>query len=195
MPQIPFSEWLPDQAPTLGQTMLAQNVVPITASSYGPVGDLQAVGSALDARCQGAASYRGEDGTIGTFAGTADKLYHWNGTDWDDISKVGGYTTADEDQWDFAQFGNYVLATNFTDPVQYYELGVSTVFADLSTLGDTPPQARFAEAVRGFMLLGRTSDGQNFISWSAIEDISGWTPGVNQSGEQELPVGGRVMGI
>lgn len=195
MSQIPFSEWLPDQAPALGQTLIAQNVVPVTANSYGPVGDLQSVGSALDARCQGASSYRGSDGTIGTFAGTIDKLYKWNGTDWDDVSKVGGYATADEDQWDFAQFGDYVLATNFINAVQYYQLGVSTIFADLSTLGDTPPQARFCEAVRGFMVLGRTSDGQNFISWSAIEDISGWTPGVNQSDEQPLPVGGRVMGL
>ena len=195
MPQIPFGEWLPDIAPTLGQTTFAQNVVPITVGSYGPVGDLQSVGSALNGRCQGAASYRGEDGTVGTFAATASKLYHWNGTDWDDVSKSGGYTTADEDQWDFAQFGNYVIATNFTNEVQYWQLGVSTAFADLADLGDSPPQARFAEAVRGFMVLGRTSDGQNFISWSSIEDISGWTPGVNQSDEQELPVGGRVMGI
>lgn len=195
MPQIPFSEWLPDQAPTLGQTSLIQNVLPLTMNSYGPVGDLLTVGSAINARCQGAVSYRGSDGIVGTFCGTASKLYKWNGTDWDDVSKVGGYSTADNDMWDFAQFGNYVIATNFIDPIQYFQLGVSALFANLSSLGDTPPTARFAETVRDFLFLGRTSDGQNYVEWSALNNIAGWTTGTNQSDVQPLPTGGRVMGI
>lgn len=195
MADVAFSEYLPDQAPTMGQVSIAENVVPLTINSYGPVGDLNSIGSALDMRCQGAVSYRSTAGIVGTFAGTGDKLYKWNGTDWDNVSKVGGYSVADEDQWDFAQFGDYILATNFTNAIQVYQLGVSALFADLSTLGDTPPQARFAETVRDFMFLGRTSDGQNFVEWSAINNIAGWTVGTNQCDQQPLPTGGRIMGI
>lgn len=192
---IPVGEWLPDQAETLGNVTMAQNVYPRTINSYGPVQTLAGVGSALDGTCKGAKSYRGSNGTVGTFAGTTDKLYKWNGTDFDDVSKSGGYSTTDENKWDYAQFGDYVLATNFVDPIQYYQLGVSTLFADLSSLGDTPPTARFAETVRDFMFIGRTSDGENFVEWSGLNDISGWTSGTNQSDIQPLPTGGRVMGI
>lgn len=189
---IPVAEWLPDQAPLTGGATIAQNVYPRTMGSYGPIGALSGLGNALGARCQGAASYRGSDGVVGTFAGDASKLYQWDGTAWQDVSILGGYTTADNDLWDFAQYGNFVFATNGTNNPQYFELGTSTLFADVP---DSPPIARFCEGVRDFVLLGRLSTGQNYVQWSEINDPESWGIGINQGDVQPIPTGGRVMGI
>lgn len=189
---IPVAEWLPDQAPLSGGSNIVQNVYARTPTSYGPIGSLEGLGNALGARCQGAASYRGSDGVVGTFAGDIDKLYKWDGTAWDDVSILAGYAVADNDQWDFAQYGNFVFATDGTDNPQYYELGTSALFADVP---DTPPVARFCEGVRDFVFLGRLSTGQNYVQWCEINDPESWGIGVNQGDVQAIPTGGRVMGI
>jgi hypothetical protein len=82
MPLIPFAEWRPD-SPALGQfSREALNVVP-TEDSYRPLNALATVTNALTARCQGAAWFRGTDGTTKMFAGDATKLYRLaSGTTW-----------------------------------------------------------------------------------------------------------------
>ena len=192
---LKFGPWLADQ-PDLDNPGLvdALNVHPATPASYGPWYALQEVGNALDARCQGAGWFRGIGGTIFGVAGDATKLYGWDGAAWSDISRLvgGAYATAAEDGWSFAQFGDYVIAVNGTDAPQVFQIGVSTNFA---ALGGSPPVARFATTVRDQLLLGRIVGAQNQVAWSAINDITGWTPGVNQSDVQDIPEGGRVMGL
>lgn len=188
-------EWLPDQ-PALDNAGLidAKNVYPSTLQSYGPWNDVLEVGNALTARCQGAGWFRGVGGTIFGTAGDATKLYAWDGSAWNDVSRTvgGAYATAAEDGWSMAQFGDYVVAVNGTDAPQVFQIGVDTNYA---ALGGSPPVARFAVALRDFLLLGRISGAQNRIAWSAINDITGWTAGTNQSDQQDIPEGGRVMGL
>ena len=58
MPMIPFAEWRPDM-PHLGPwAREALNVVP-DEESYRPLNGLAGVSAPLDARCQGAAWFRG----------------------------------------------------------------------------------------------------------------------------------------
>lgn len=189
---IPLAKFTPDQAPLSGQASIVENVYPKTVTAYGPIGSLTGVGNALDARCQGAWSYRGSGGTVGTFAGNETKLYLWDGTAFNDVSQVGGYTTADEDMWDSAQYGDLVIAVNGVDPPQSYVLGTGPLFADLA---GSPPTARFAEPVGDFVFLGRLDSDQSAVQWCEINDPESWGIGVNQGDIQPIPTGGRVMGI
>ena len=86
---IPFAEWRPDM-PALGQwAREAMNVVP-AEESYRPLNELAGVSSALAARAQGAAWFRGTAGATKMFAGDATKLYLLSGSTWNDVSRTSG---------------------------------------------------------------------------------------------------------
>jgi hypothetical protein len=88
MPLIPFEEWKPD-LPALGQSAReALNVVSGEAS-YRPFNALATVTDALTARCQGAAWFRGTDGTTKMFAFDATKAYLLSsGTTWGNATRL-----------------------------------------------------------------------------------------------------------
>jgi hypothetical protein len=190
---IPFAEFAPDQ-PGLdsGASGHVLNVVPLTAQSYGPLPALAPVGTALSARCQGAASFRGPDGSILNVAGDAAKLYRWDGASWNDVSRLSGpYSTAPEQGWSYTQFGSKVVAVNGSDQPQVIDIASPNPFADLPG----PQKARFAATVRDFVMLGQLDTDQSAVQWSAINDISSWSPGIDQSDIQSFPDGGRVTGL
>jgi hypothetical protein len=190
---IPFAEFAPDQ-PRLdsGASGHVLNVVPVTAQSYGPLPALAPVGAALNARCQGAASFRGPDGTILNVAGDATKLYRWDGANWNDKSRISGpYATAPEQGWSYTQFGSKVIAVNGIDQPQIIEIASPNPFTDL--VG--PQKARFAATVRDFVMLGQLDTDQSAVQWSGLNDTATWQPGIDQSDIQSLPDGGRVTGL
>lgn len=189
-----FGEWLPD-LPDLENpgALEALNCVPLTKISYGPWFALQEAGDALTARCQGAFSARGTDGTVFVTAGDATKLYQWSGSAWSDVSQAATtYACATEDMWQFTQFGNTVIAVNGTDSPQKWTIASSTAYADL---GGSPPVGRFVCTIKDFVQIGRISTAKNRVTWSEINDAEGWTDGTNQSDSQDLPEGGQVMGM
>lgn len=191
---IPFAEFAPDQ-PRLdsGASGHVLNVVPATAQSYGPLPALAPIGNALSARCQGAASFRGPDGTILNVAGDAAKLYRWDGTAWNDVSRGGSaYATAPDQGWSFAQFGKFAVATNGIDRPQVFDITLGGQFADLAP---APLGARFVATVRDFVMIGQKADDQSAVHWSALNDLDGWTPGIDQADEQHFPDGGTVTGV
>jgi hypothetical protein len=191
---IPFAEFAPDQ-PRLdsGASGHVLNVVPATPQSYGPLPALAPIGNALDLRCQGAASFRGPDGTILNVAGDAAKLYRWDGAAWNDISRAGDpYGTAADQGWSFTQFGKFVVAANGVDRPQVFDITLGGQFADLTA---APLGARFVTTVRDFVLVGQKSDDQSAIQWSALNDLNSWTIGVDQADEQHFPDGGSVTGV
>lgn len=195
---IPFSAWLPDQ-PAFQTNALrdAKNVIP-AANGYRPFPAFEYVADAITARAQGAISVRGQtDGAIYTFCGDATKLYKMDtdGLGWTDISRVSGvaYGTAVTGKWSFTQFGDFIIATNGVDAVQYYELGVSTKFEPLA---GSPPIAAIAGVIRGFVVLAKVSTQQNRIKWSAIEDPEDWaTSALTLSDAQDFPEGGAIVGF
>ena len=116
---IPFAPWLPDVATF--QTSATNNVLNVIPSETGfrPFAGFGNIASAITARAQGAFSVRGLAGAIHNFCGDTTKLYHLNsdGLVWTDISRtVGGvYGTPTDGWWDFALFGDKVIATNGFD--------------------------------------------------------------------------------
>lgn len=179
---VTFGPYLPDNPPFQNpgsDNML--NVLPRTPNSYGPAPSIAEITSALDARCQGSAFVKDSDGNVFGFAGTATKLYEMGGISmtWNDVSSMA-YNTLPEENWNFTVYGENVIATNFTDPIQSYVMGASSVFSELSA---DAPNARYATVVKDFLMVANTNDGVDGpvpqrVWWSAIDDPTNWpTPG------------------
>jgi hypothetical protein len=133
--------------------------------------------------------YDGEgDGQI--FCGDASKLYTLVSRVATDISKVGGYTVDTGDWWQLEQFGSYVVAVAKGEAPQVYQIGVSSVFADLA---GSPPQATCLARINDFMMMGKDFT----VYWSAFNDITSWTPSATtQAGTQLLDQGqGKIQTI
>jgi hypothetical protein len=204
---IPVAEYTPDQPDlTTSGSSTIKNVLPRTAASYGPFPSLTVLSNALTARCQGAYTMQDTAGNGNVFAGDASKLYKLPAgtTTFSNVSKVGGYTTGTTERWSFALFGQRVIATNFTDPIQSFVVGSSSAFADLSA---SAPKARYAAVIKDWLMAGNTTDGTygaqpQRVWWPAATDPTNWpTPGTSsaaavQSDFQDLyGEGGWVQGI
>lgn len=192
-----FGEWLPDQSElgSMGITK-ALNVIP-HANGYQQLGSMATFSNALGARCQGAISVQHTDADVIDFAGDATKLYKLGGATWSNVSGAT-YTTSATDKWSLLQFGSHVIASNGTDVMQTYQLGVSSTFG---VLGGTPPKAKYLASSRNFVFAGYTTVGSTTvphrIQWSGLNDASDWSASqTTQSDSQELPSeNGPITGV
>jgi hypothetical protein len=107
------------------------------------------------------------------------------------IQALENYGSTTDERWQFEQFGDYVVAVNINDDPQVFEIGVSSNFADLA---GSPPRARYIKAWGDFLALMNLSGNENRVHWSALNDITGWTPGTDNSDYQDFPDGGIVQG-
>lgn len=93
-------------------------------------------------------------------------------------------------QWQFAQFGNNVIAVQANVAPQVYNLASSSAFADL---GGSPPQAAYVSIVGRFVVLSGLLSNPYRIHWSALNDITNWSTA--ESDSQDFPDGGIVRGV
>jgi hypothetical protein len=191
MPTLPFGEYRPDVNELDGQhTRSLLNVVP-RADGYGPWRALAAFTQALGAACRGLFYARTDDGEVLIFGGTSTKLYRLDNTvfSWTDVSRGGStYTTLPATaQWQFAQFGNFVIAVQPNDNVQVYDLDATDPFDDLT---GSPPDASYIAIVNRFVVLSGLTANPIRVQWSALGDATGWTAGTDSSDFQDLPDGG-----
>ena len=105
--------------------------------------------------------------------------------------------TGDSDDYcTFTQFGEYVIFSNGVDAPQYYLMGTSSVFANLSSIATDNPVFKVSGVVRDFLVSGNITSATNRIQWSGINDLTTWTAGTSQSDSQDLPgSGGQVVAI
>lgn len=192
---IPFGEYRPDvsdyDAAYTGQVL---NALP-RGDGYGPMQAFAGYSASLPGPCRGFFRAIRTDGSVAIFAATATRLYALNNTNqtWTDVSAVGGYPPASStDQWQFAQYINFVIAVQANAPPQYFDLTSSTAFASLA---GAPPQARYVSIVGDFVVLTGLLNNPYRVQWSALGDPTGWTAGVNSSDFQDLPDGGIVRGV
>jgi hypothetical protein len=191
--RIQFKEWLPDQPSILDAVSEANNVIPL-AVGYGQFKSaVNYSGSATEALNNCFAAKVNAD--VSVFAGGATKLFKVSSTDltMEDVSKASGYTGIN--RWQFAQFGNYALASNGSEKIQYYDVNSSTDFADLAAAA---PIAKYITVVRDFVVGANIGNGTypSRVNWSDINDPTDWTAGgASQSDFQELPDGGDITGI
>ncbi len=95
-------------------------------------------------------------------------------------------------QWQFTQFGNYVVAVQENVAPQVYDLSSATAFADL---GGSPPQAAYIATVGRFLVLSGLLSNPYRIQWSGLNATTTWTSGTNSSDYQDFPDGGIVRGV
>ena len=195
--QIPFGEWLPDQPEYLNPGANTANNVYFAAQSYKRFPSLVPYSSNnIGKDSRGAGSFRDNSNTVFNFVGTNTDIYQLDGGSF--TSRKGSLTGTNTDFWTFTQFGNYVIASNGVDAPQYYLMGTSTNFANLSAIGTagTVPTFRVSGVVRDFLVTGNHSNASNKIQWSGINDITVWEAGNKQSDSQELPgSGGEIVHI
>ena len=97
--------------------------------------------------------------------------------------------------WQFAQTGNLVFATQANAVLQVFDLSSATSFAN--ALG-SPPQAAYITVVGSFLLLSGLLAAPYRIQWSGLDSFNAstsWTSGVNSSDFQDFPDGGLVRGV
>lgn len=193
---IPFGEYRPDVSDyDEAFTDQVLNALP-RLDGYGPMPSFSAYSAALPGPCRGFFRAIKTDGSVAIFAATATKLYQLNATNqtWTDVSKAAGSysSVSSTDQWQFAQYVNFVIAVQANAPPQYFDLTSSTAFADLA---GSPPQARYIAIVGDFVVLTGLVNNPYRIQWSALGDPTGWTSGTNSSSFQDLPDGGIVRGV
>lgn len=175
--KVPFGEWLPDQ-PILSNpgATVAKNVLPY-AQAYGQLKDLSSFTNALTSatNCLGMVWARDNTGTYYNHAGTATRLESLDSnSEWQNVSIAGNYTNAVN--WEWTQVGNRLIATDLFQAVQYFDLGTSTLYANLA---GTPPKARHIAAVRNFVVLGNLDIGGTTyperLAWSGYNNTEQWT--------------------
>jgi hypothetical protein len=199
MPLLRFAEYKPDISDYEGSsTKSILNVVP-RGDGYGPFRSFAGFAQSLPAPCRGGFYALNSDGTVSIFAATSTKLYRLDNTTftWVDVSIGGGSyaglsATA---QWQFAQTGALVFATQANVVLQVYTVGVSTAFGN--ALG-SPPQAAYISVLGQFLVLSGLLSQPFRIQWSGVASFNAstsWTSGINQSDFNDFPDGGVVRGV
>lgn len=184
---IPFGEWLPDR-PELNNpgSLTAKNCIPY-ADHYRPFSAPAVITGALASRAMGSVIARDSAGVGYVFAGDAAKLYKLASGTFGDVSKAAGYAATN---WEFAQYGTRVIATNYTDNPQSFVLGSSSLFADLTTT----LKAKHIAVVRDFVMLGNTYDASDGarpeqVWWSAIDNPTDYTIAAATQCDKQLIAG------
>lgn len=199
MPFVAAAEYRPDVADFMGTTSRnVLNVVP-QDDGYEPFPAFVPYSSALPGPCRGAFYALKSDGSVVMFAATATKLYQLNNINftWTDVSLSGGSyssvsTTA---QWQFAQTGSLVFATQANVVLQVFDLSSATAFSN--ALG-SPPQAAYIAVIGGFLVLSGLLSAPYRIMWSGLNSFNAsasWTAGVNSCDFQDFTDGGIVRGV
>lgn len=196
MPLLTFNDWRPDTADYQGTSLHSVLNVQPRGDGWGPFPSFSAYTGVLPAACRGAFYALKSDGTVVTFAGTSTKLYKLNNTDftWEDVS-LGASTysaLSATAQWQFAQFGNLVFATQANAVLQVFDLSSSSAFANC---GGSPPQAAYIAVVGRFLVLSGLLSNPYRIQWSGLNATTTWTSGTNSSDYQDFPDGGIVRGV
>lgn len=192
--RIPFGEWLPDLADISTPGMVeAQNVLP-AIDGYIPLPALSAKTAALATKALYGAWMKDIAGNIEAFVGTTTKLYkRATASTWEDVSHTA-YTAT---QWDFAPWGEYMVACNGVDVTVWYHTTSSTDFAAVTGA----PIAKAVAAVRDFLVFGNTTESSTRypyrVRWSGFNNAETYGSSLStQADFQDLPsTGGEVQRV
>ena len=196
--KLVFGEWMPDQPSISGALVDAKNVVS-QAIGYGPFPTAATFSAAASENLTTLVAGKTPTNATKLFAAGSTKIFDVSGVGaLTNVSKAGGYTpNASNDRFRFTQFGNAIIGTNNSDPIQSFTLGTSTAFADLS---GSAPKCKFLTVVRDFVVTAFTTESSTVyparVRWSGINDETTWgSSQVTQADFQDIPDGGQIVGI
>ncbi|MXO67787.1 hypothetical protein GRI72_02930 [Altererythrobacter marinus] len=180
----PLPPFLPDQLPRGDILTVCKNVYP-AQNGYRPVGGFESISQPLPATFKGGASFISTGGGAFLLAGTSNGLVRLYSGVWSDL--LTSLTVPS--RWKFAQFGDYVVCVNGGITQQ-----VNLPASSASAIAGAPTGTDVT--VIGDHVIIAQPDGDNLkVAWSAFNDHTSWTPGVDQAGEQIMLTGGEVMGV
>jgi hypothetical protein len=195
--QIPFGEWLPDQPEYLNPGATTANNVYYAVNSYKRFPSLVTYSSNnIGADSRGAGSFRDNSNNVFNFVANNTDIFQLDAGTF--TSRKSSLTGTNTDYFTFTQFGENIVVSNGVDAPQYYLMGTSTNFANLSTIGTsgTVPVFKVSGVIRDFFVTGNHTNNSNRIQWSGINDLTTWQPGTKQSDLQDLPgSGGQIVHI
>lgn len=184
---VPFGEWLPDlpDYENPGATV-AKNVIP-DFRSYRPFPSQVPYSTSIGSRCIGAIVARDTAGNYFDYVGDVSALYVLNTQSWSNVTRTvgGGYATAQDDFWEFTQFGQTVIGVNgYADAPQAISVGA----ANFTALSGAPVRSKHITTVRDFVVMGNLSGNPQMVRWSAINNATSWTADPATLADfQELP--------
>ena len=176
--------FLPDQLPRGDVLTVCKNVLP-ARDGYRAVGGFQEISDALPDTFKGGGSFISTGGTASLLAGTASTLSRLSSGSWVNLLtglSIGG-------RWKFAQFGDAVVCVNGSTTQS-----VNLVAATASALVGAPT-AVDVTVVGDYVVVAQPNGDLLKVRWSAFNDHTAWTLGVDQAGEQPMLTGGEVMGV
>ena len=186
----PITGFAPDVNPlAVDQGILvdANGIFPTEMGGVAPLPSPENVGSALSEQCLGLFQFRSLDGNdFRLIAGTKTKLNEYAASGWIDRSRAGGYVGTNNYRWRMQAWGNAIIATNYSDPMQ---VSVGGDFADLS---GSAPRAKYITSAQDFVISAYTYDATdgivgNRVWWCAQGDHTDWTPSLStQAGWKNL---------
>ena len=189
--RIDFTEWLPDQPGVVGALTNALNVFP-KAVGYGPFPEEEDYSNAAAEDLNSVSADKDTNGVVRLFAGSATKLWLFNSSN-NNLDDVSGTTYTATDRWRFVRFGDYFIASNNKNKLQYYDLTTTGDFQDLDA---SAPTAKLITVVRDFVVVGNTTSAADEVRWSGINNPTTWaSSAVTQSDFQRIPDGGQIRGL
>ena len=196
--KLTFGEWMPDQPGISGALTDAKNVVS-QAIGYGPLPTAATFSAAASENLTTLVAGKTPANTTKLFAAGSTKIFDVSGVGvLTNVSKSGGYTpSGNNDRFRFTQFGNVIIGTNNSDPMQAYTLGTSTAFADLAA---SAPVCKYLTVVRDFVVTAFTTESSTVyparVRWSGINDETAWgSSQTTQADYQDIADGGQIVGI
>ena len=196
--KLTFGEWMPDQPGISGALVDAKNVIS-RAIGYGPFPTAAIFSDEADEDLITLVYGKTPDNVTKLYVAGSTKIYSVSGVGaLSDASKAGGYTpNLENERFRFTQFGNTIIGTNNSDPMQAFTLGTSTAFDDLST---DAPICKYLTVIRDFVVTAFTTESSvkypNRVRWSGINDETEWLSNqVTQADFQDIPDGGQIVGI
>lgn len=189
--RIDFTEWLPDQPGVIGALTNAKNVYP-KAVGYAPFPEEEDLSNAASQTINSIFAVKDASNTTKVVAGGNTKLYVLDPAT-NNLNETNTTTYTSADKWRFAQFGDFLIAANGQDKLQYADLGTTISFQELNA---SAPTAKYLTVVRDFVVTGNTLTSVSELRWSGINNPETWTPSaVTQADVQEIPEGGAIQGI
>lgn len=172
---IPFGELAPDMGDyEAGGAIVVSNCLPY-GQKYKPLESLVEISAALGSYCKGSFSYRDAAGNVTTFAGTKTGLFTVTASAVTNVTRLSGaYTGGDDNFWRFVPFGNLIIATNYVDDIQVFNISTDTKFSQMSA---TAPRCRDLAVIANFLVAIDTVDGDGAVGYRVR-----WSPIANPQG-------------
>ncbi len=205
MPTYPFLAWRPDEPP-LGSSgvPLAKNCIS-APKGYGPLPGLgNSQGNGLAETPLRVQNFVDNTGTVYVFVFAGADIYRLNAATFafESVGRVIGYSTPIQGSWCVEQWGDRIYAGNYYDQVQYFDMGLSTRFADLPGAEWSP---RSLAILRQFMIGAQIMEDTSTVHtpynyrvrWCAFGNPNDWVvnPKTTQASFWDIPGLGPVKGI